>query len=250
LRRGQVVCGQQDRHFGGDTALHHAAQDAQDALADVLDVGGAGLHVGIVHGGEHLGELLRHVGYRRFGVELFVGDEVLDGFLIVAVLAHHLVSSEQHGGLVPCLGAGLFGQLAQLFDGAGLRALETMPFRIGIFYGVAFDLGGGAAVEIQRPDADACRNALALNGDHDGTSLILAGRPRRHNPTASAALVFCCDYRCSLKNFSSAGAAVPSSGPSTWTVTVSPHLMPMPISAISLTALTDLSPLMMVTVLW
>ena len=36
---------------------------------------------------------------------------------------------------------------------------------------------------------------------------------------------------------------------STVTVTVSPHLMPMPIRAISLSALTDLSPLVTVTVL-
>ena len=57
-------------------------------------------------------------------------------------------------------------------------------------------------------------------------------------------------YRCALKNASSAGPAVSSSGPSTCTVMVSPHLMPMPISAISLAALTDLPSLMMVVVLW
>ncbi len=50
----------------------HAAQDAEDALADILDVGGAGLHVGIVHRGEHLGKLLGGVGDGGLGVHLLV----------------------------------------------------------------------------------------------------------------------------------------------------------------------------------
>ena len=56
--RGQVVGAEQHRHIGRNAALHDAAQDAQNALADILDVGGAGLHIGVVHRGEHLGKLL------------------------------------------------------------------------------------------------------------------------------------------------------------------------------------------------
>ena len=172
LGGSQVVGGQQDRHVGGDAALHHTAQDAEDALADVLDVGGAGLHVGIVHRGEHLGKLLGGVGDGGFGVHLLVGDAVLDGFLVVQVLGHHLVGLKQHGGFVAGLGAGLLGQLAQLLHSAGLGALETMPLGIGIFYGIALDLGGGAAIVVQRAYAHAGGNALALNGDHRAKSSL------------------------------------------------------------------------------
>ena len=171
LGRGEVVGRQQDRHLGRNAALHDAAQNAQDALADVAHVGGAGLHVGVVHGGEHGGELVRHVGDGGLGVEFFVGDKVFDGFLVVEVLGHHLVGLKQHGGFVAGLGAGLFGQIAQLLDGAGLRALKAVPFGVGILHGIALDLGGGAAVKIQRAHTHAGRNALALDGDHAGVPL-------------------------------------------------------------------------------
>ena len=147
-------------------------QDAEDALADVLDVGGAGLHVGIVHGGEHLGKLLGGVGDGGLGVHLLVGDAVLDGFLVVQVFGHHLVGLKQHGGFVAGLGAGLLGQLAQLLHSAGLGTLETMPLGIGIFYGIALDLGGGATIVVQRAYAYAGGNALALNGDHRAKSSL------------------------------------------------------------------------------
>ena len=132
----------------------------------------AGLHVGIVHGGEHLGKLLGGVGDGGLGVHLLVGDAVLDGFLVVQVLGHHLVGLKQHGGFVASLGAGLLGQLAQLLHGAGLGALETMPLGIGIFYGIALDLGGGAAIVVQRAYAHTGGNALALNGDHRAKSSL------------------------------------------------------------------------------
>ncbi len=84
---------------------------------------------------------------------LFV-DEVFDGFLVVQVFGHHLVGLKQHGRFVACLGTGLLGQLAQLLDGAGLGALETVPLGFCIFHSITLDLGGSTAVEIQRPDAD------------------------------------------------------------------------------------------------
>ena len=152
--RSQIIRSQQDRDLGGNTALHHAAQDAQNPLADVLDVGGTGLHIGIVHRGKHCGELFGHVGNSSLGIEFFFVDEVFDGFLVVQVFSHHLVCFKQHGGFVAGLGAGLLGQLAQLLNGAGLSTLEAMPLGLRIFHGVALDLGRGTAVEIQRSDAD------------------------------------------------------------------------------------------------
>jgi serine/threonine protein kinase len=64
-------------------------------------------------------------------------------------------------------GTGLFGQFAQLLNGGGLRALETVPLGIGIGHGIAGDLGFGAVIEIKRANANAGRYALALNTDHN-----------------------------------------------------------------------------------
>ena len=60
-----------------------------------------------------------------------------------------------------------FGQFAQLLNGGGLRALETVPLGIGIGHGIAGDLGFGAVIEIKRANANAGRYALALNTDHN-----------------------------------------------------------------------------------
>ena len=84
---------------------------------------------------------------------------------------------KQHGGLVTGLLAGLLGQNAQLLDRAGLGPLKTVPLGVCILYGIALDLGRGAAVEVERANADTGRNALALNRDHGKTSLQKGPRP-------------------------------------------------------------------------
>ena len=137
----------------------------------ILHVGRTGLHIGVVHRSEHGGKLLGHVGNRGLCIEFFFVDEVFDGFLVVQIFGHHLVGLEQHGRLVAGLGAGLLGQLAQLLDGAGLRTLEPMPLCLGVLHRVALDLSGGAAIKIQRANADTGGNTLALDGNHVGTSL-------------------------------------------------------------------------------
>ena len=63
-------------------------------------------------------------------------------------------------------------ELAKLLDRAGLRALEAVPLGAGIFYGIAFDFSGSAAVVIQRAHAHTGGNALALNGDHRAKSSL------------------------------------------------------------------------------
>ena len=87
---------------------------------------------------------------------------------------------KQHGGLVAGFLAGLLGQNTQLLDRAGLGPLKTVPLGVCILYGIALDLGRGAAVEVERANADTGGNALALNRDHGKTSLpaVLVWRPR------------------------------------------------------------------------
>ena len=167
FRRCQVVRSQQHRHIRSNTALHCTGQDPQDAIRYIAHICRTGLHVGIVHGFKHGGELNCGIRNRGFGVHLFVVDMVGDGFLVIEILGHHLVGLKQHGGFIAGFGAGLFGQFAQLLNGGGLRALETVPLGIGIGHGIAGDLGFGAVIEIKRANANAGRYALALNTDHN-----------------------------------------------------------------------------------
>ena len=167
FRRCQVVRSQQHRHIRSNTALHCTGQDPQDAIRYIAHICRTGLHVGIVHGFKHSGELNCGIRNRGFGVHLFIVDMVGDRFLVIEILSHHLVGLKQHGGFIAGFGAGLFGQFAQLLNGGGLRALETVPLGIGIGHGIAGDLGFGAVIEIKRANANAGRYALALNTDHN-----------------------------------------------------------------------------------
>ena len=170
LAGGKVVGGEDDGHGAVDTALHRAGQDAEDATGDVLDVGGAGLHVGIVHRGEHLRELSGHVADDGLEVEALLVDFFLNGLYIVEVLRHHLVHLEERGCLVSGLDPRLLGQRAELFDGFGLRGLKALPLRVPVLDGVAADLAFRALIKIERSGGDAGGGALSLDRDHIGFS--------------------------------------------------------------------------------
>ena len=166
LRRGQVVRRQDHGHGAVDAALHHAGQYADDAAGDVLHVGGAGLHIGVVHLGEHVRELGGDVGDGGLGVQLFILDQALDGLDVVVVLGHHLVGLEQERGLLAGLLEGLFIQLAQLVDGLFLGGLEAVPLGRGVLHLDAADDALRALVVVQRPHGHAGGYALALDRNH------------------------------------------------------------------------------------
>ena len=184
LAGGEVVGGENDGDLGVDAALHDAEQDADDAAGDVLDVGGAGLHVGVVHRSEHLRELGAGVGHNGLGVAALFLDPGLDGLLVVEVLAHHLVGLEQEGGLVAGLGSGLLGELAELVDGLGLGGLEAGPFGLAVGDLKTADGALDALVEVKGTRGDAGGYALALDRDHSSILLqsiieLISVRTRR-----------------------------------------------------------------------
>ena len=172
LGGSQIVRSQQNGNIGIDAALNDTAEDAQNAGADVLNVGSTTLHISIVHGGEHIGKLSGDLVNGILSVVAVV-DHALDGLFVVQILSHHLVSLEQESSLIAGFDTGLLSQLTQLIDGHGLCALEAQPLGVGIFNSVVGNLGLGAAVEIQRAHANAGRDALALNGDHCVTLLFV-----------------------------------------------------------------------------
>ena len=160
LAGGEIVRRQNDGHRRVDAALGDAGKDGEDAARHVLHVRGTGLHVGVVHGGEHLGELCGGVGDGCLRVQIPL-DEALDGLLEVQVLCHHLMGLKEHGSLVAGLLAGLLGQHAQLLDRLGLGLLETRELRFPVLHLIAAQRALGSLIEIQRPRGDAGGNALS-----------------------------------------------------------------------------------------
>ena len=166
LAGGKIVGGEDDGHLGVDAALHHAQKDPDNTAGDVLDVGGSCLHVAVVHGGEHLGKLGAHVGDDGLGIAAFFLDPGLNGFLVVQVLAHHLVGLEQERSLVAGFLSGLLGQLAELIDGLGLGGLEAGPFGFAVCHLIAADGALDALEEVEGTRGHAGGYALALDGNH------------------------------------------------------------------------------------
>ena len=94
----QVVGGDDDVVVFAEIDARSAAQLLFHATRYVEDIGGAGLHVGVVHRAEHFGKLLGRPVDGRFGVEHFIADLPFDRVDIIVVVQHHLVYFK-HGGL-------------------------------------------------------------------------------------------------------------------------------------------------------
>ena len=138
LGGGQVVGGQDHGDLGIDAALDDAHQIVENAGGHVLDVGGAGAHIGVVHGGEHGGELLAGLLDRVLHVAALGLQRVHHALHKVLVLHEHGVGLKEDGSLVAGLLAALLGQIVQLLDGlllglgqAGLLGLDVSALELG-----------------------------------------------------------------------------------------------------------------------
>ena len=166
LRGREVIRGDDHRLVRVDAALDHAHQVVQDAARHIADVGGAGLHVGVVHRGEHGGKLLAGCLHGVLGVAAFLLHGGLDALDEVLVLHEHRMRLEQHGGFVARFLAAAFCQRFQLGDGLLLCLLK--PRLLGRQV-----IGGGlangrvlTAEEVQRPLHNALGYALTLHENH------------------------------------------------------------------------------------
>ena len=79
------MCSSRSRQIGNDT------------VGDVPHVSRTSLHIGIVHGGEHLGEVVRRHGYRILGIDFLGVDDVLNALVVVLILQHHHVNLKDLG---------------------------------------------------------------------------------------------------------------------------------------------------------
>ena len=155
LAGGQIIGHQDDRlihlHAGG--AL--AGQDIYHPSGDVPDVGGPGLHILVVHGGEGGGKVFSGCGDGGLRCDVLGIQNALNGVQIVLVLQHHLVHFKDGRVVLADLFQRLLVQRAQLFLGALPGLVKAGPFLFRGQAGGRRSLGGRLAVKPQRADGDA-----------------------------------------------------------------------------------------------
>ena len=113
VRVGRTVCRHKCQHLvliqrngfaGGEVVrtndvlfagifLHSNAsrQIGNDAVGNVPHVSRTSLHIGIVHGGEHLGEVVRRNGNRILSIDFLGINDVLNALVVVVIFQHHHV---------------------------------------------------------------------------------------------------------------------------------------------------------------
>ncbi len=113
----QVLRRHNHRLLGELGGIRDALEHPDQPVAHVRDIGGAGLHILVLHGLEHGGQAVGGLPHGVFGVKALVQQPV-DAVDEVGVLQHHAVDIK-HLGHVLVGGPGLFVQAVQLPDGLG-----------------------------------------------------------------------------------------------------------------------------------
>ena len=162
LARREVV--RRDDHRPGrvDPRALHAAEHVHQPLGHVLDVRRAPLHIGVVHRGKHLREVIRRHADGVFRVHPLGGDDVGDRIAVVKVLEHHLVDLEDHRVGLPHLDERLLVERLELFDGLCLRVLEPGDLRLRVVDAASVDVLLAALIERQPAERDPAEHALAV----------------------------------------------------------------------------------------
>ena len=166
LGGGQVVGGQDHRLLRVDAAVHDAHEIVQNPPGHVLDVRRPGLHIGVVHGGQHGGELLPGDLHGPFGGAALLLQRRVHAVAEILILHEHGVGLEEHGGLVPRLLPGLVRQGVELLHGLCLGLLQAallllQPGGLGVGRH-----GLGPLIEVDGALYHAFGHPLPLHQDH------------------------------------------------------------------------------------
>ena len=99
----------------GEIHIFLTTQNPKHPSGNIPDIGRSRLHVFIIHGGKHLGEIITGGGYRIFRIDTFVFNNVQHGLDVVFILQHHLMHFKNSGTGFPYFFQGFFIQSRQLF---------------------------------------------------------------------------------------------------------------------------------------
>ena len=133
LTGSQVFGSQNHRLIAQILSVPAAMEDAHHPLGDVLHIGGAGLHVFIVHLGEHPGKIVAGGGHRVLCIDLLGFDDVFHGIVEVIVLQHHGMHLENGRIDLAHFLQRLLIQCLELFDGGfpGILIACQLRLRVG-----------------------------------------------------------------------------------------------------------------------
>jgi hypothetical protein len=177
LRGGQIAGGQNDWLPNVDAPFGHAHQVVAHTAGHVPDVGGTGLHVGVVHLRQHGGELLPGQLHRPLGGAGLFHQGGVHAVAKVLVLDKHGVGLEQQGGVRSGFLPGLLGQGVELLDRSRLGVLQAALFRLHAQRSV---IGYRCRRPLVKADGaldDAFGDALSLHEPHVILPPNLWGRP-------------------------------------------------------------------------
>ena len=167
LRRSQIVRCQNNRNIGINAACDNTAQDADDTGGDVLDVRRTRLHIGVIHGCEHLCKLLRNLRNRIFRVDALAFDHIIDAVDVIQIIQHHLMRLKQRSAFLADLSNCLVIQFGKLLHRSLARVLKALLLRFRVGNRSLYDLSAAAAVEIDGAVSNALGHAFSLNGVHN-----------------------------------------------------------------------------------
>ena len=109
-----------------------ACKVSDHPIRNILNVGGARLHIRVVHRGEHLSEVIGGKGYCVLGVYALAVDDIFYRLVIIVVLEHHHVYLEDLRVSFADLFKRLFVYFPELFSGGGLSLRYPFLFLFGI----------------------------------------------------------------------------------------------------------------------
>ena len=93
----QVIRNDDGRLHGAEIHILLPGQVTYQAVGNILDIRRPGLHVIIIHIGEHFREVITDHCYGIFCVDLLRADHAADRIPVIVVLQHHLMNLENSG---------------------------------------------------------------------------------------------------------------------------------------------------------
>ena len=84
---GSQVFGQKNhRLITGNSSCHFPLQNSDYPVRDIPDIRSTLLHVGIIHGGKHLGEIITGGCHGKFGIDFLGLNHIHNRFYIIQII--------------------------------------------------------------------------------------------------------------------------------------------------------------------
>ena len=141
-------------------------QQADHPFGDIAHVSRTLLHVGIVHRGKHLREVVGRGADGIFSIDLLGLDDVLNRFTIILIVEHHLMDVKDHGVGLADLHHRLFIEFLELADCFRFCRFEPADLSLRVVYMIAFNDVFPPPVKGYPSDGNAAEHTFAFDYVH------------------------------------------------------------------------------------